>query len=128
MVAVPGSADGLARLLWILVDNAAKYTPPNGHIRVELATEATWACLSVHDDGVGIPGADLRRIFERFYQVDRARSTGGAGLGLAIADWIVREHGGHLSASNNAWGGASFRVRLPLVADARDEPPFLADS
>ena len=74
------------------------------------------ALLTVADDGIGIPPADLERIFERFYQADAARSNKGAGLGLSIGRWIVDEHRGTITARNNDGPGATFTVTLPLAA------------
>jgi signal transduction histidine kinase len=110
-----GNADALRQLLWILVDNAVKHTAPGGRIVIEAAASDGVAHLSVADDGLGVPEADLERIFERFYQADRARSSGGAGLGLAIASWIADEHGGRICAHNNPTRGATFTVALPLA-------------
>jgi signal transduction histidine kinase len=108
-----GNADALKQLLWILVDNAAKHTTAGGQIVLDLSERDGRALLSVSDDGCGIPEQDLERVFERFFQADRARSGGGAGLGLAIAGWIVQEHGGRICARNNPTRGATFTVELP---------------
>lgn len=112
---VRGNADALSQLLWILIDNAVKHTPEHGEIRLRLAARGGRAYVTVADTGCGIPETDLARIFDRFYQADSARSSGGAGLGLAIARWIVDEHGGRVTAHNNPRGGATFRVELPLA-------------
>ena len=69
----------------------------------------------VADDGTGLPSEATERIFERFYRADESRSGGGAGLGLAIAAWIVREHAGTIVAANNDQGGATFSVDLPAA-------------
>jgi len=113
-VEATGNADALKQLLWILIDNAAKYTSEGGRIGVHLAQPAPSSIqLSVQDNGVGIPPEHLGHIFERFYRADGARSGEGAGLGLAIARWIVREHGGTVTAANNSDAGANFTVSLP---------------
>ncbi len=112
---VVANADALKQLLWILIDNAAKYTSDAGHIQIGEAQLADRVEVAVKDDGIGIPPGDLDRIFDRFYQGDPARSGGGTGLGLAIAQWIAREHEGRVVASNNADGGATFRVELPVA-------------
>jgi len=109
---VTGNSDALKQLLWILVDNAVKFTPDGGQVRVGLASQNGSVDLTVADQGPGIPEADRERIFERFVQADPARSSGGSGLGLAIAAWIVSEHGGTISA-HNAERGAVFEVKLP---------------
>lgn len=112
---VNGDADAITQLLWILVDNAAKFTRPNGSIELGLQQHNSSALLTVSDDGAGIPPAELERIFERFYQADPARSNKGAGLGLSIARWIVDQHHGTIAARNNDGPGASFAVTLPLA-------------
>ncbi|MBA2363712.1 MAG: ATP-binding protein, partial [Chloroflexia bacterium] len=76
------------------------------------------ALISVADSGQGIAPEDMPHIFERFYQADRARSSSGVGLGLAIAQWIVREHGGEIEVSSNPGQGSVFLVRLPLATPA----------
>ena len=81
--------------------------------------------LTVADDGAGLPPGAEQRIFDRFYRADPARSGAGAGLGLAIAAWIVREHGGTIVAANNDRGGATFSVELP-AAPRPDEPTLAA--
>jgi two-component system, OmpR family, sensor kinase len=112
---VNGDADAITQLLWILVDNAIKFTRPAGSIELGLQQHNSTALLTVSDDGAGIPPAELERIFERFYQADPARSNKGAGLGLSIARWIVDQHHGTIAARNNDGPGASFAVTLPLA-------------
>ncbi|HTJ35121.1 MAG TPA: HAMP domain-containing sensor histidine kinase [Dactylosporangium sp.] len=112
---VAGDADALAQLVWILVDNAVKYSPPEGNVWVTVTPRGERTQLAVADDGPGIPPGQQQRIFERFHRGDEARSGRGAGLGLAIALTIAREHRGGIEAANNATGGASFVVDLPAV-------------
>jgi signal transduction histidine kinase len=112
---VHGDRDALAQLLWILVDNAVKFSANGGNVWVAVTQRGDRAQLHVTDDGVGITPGDERRIFERFYRTDTVRSGGGAGLGLSIAAWIVSAHGGTVLAANNAKGGASFVAELPTV-------------
>jgi signal transduction histidine kinase len=114
--ALTGDEHRLRQLLWILLDNAAAYTPAGGRIEAALRVEDGWARLTVADDGPGIPAAEQERVFERFYRLDRSRTGRGAGLGLAIARWIVEQHGGRILARGNAAGGATFHVDLPLLA------------
>jgi two-component system, OmpR family, sensor kinase len=109
-----GNSDAIKQLLWILVDNAFKHTREDGRIELRLANGNRAVRLAVADDGPGIPGDDLERIFERFYQSDAARSGEGTGLGLAIARWIAREHGGNAYAANNPQGGAVFTIEFPV--------------
>jgi two-component system, OmpR family, sensor kinase len=111
---IHGNADAIKQLLWILIDNAFKYTRDDGIINIEVTRNGQSASLVVSDDGPGVAREDVERIFERFYQADPARSGEGAGLGLAIARWIAREHGGRVFAGNNPGGGAAFTVELPV--------------
>ena len=113
---INGDEDTIVRLLWILVDNAIKFTRPGGCIELGLRQHDSSAVLTVADDGAGIPSSDLERIFERFYQAEAARSNSGAGLGLSIARWIAEQHHGTIAARNNDGPGATFTVTLPLAA------------
>jgi two-component system phosphate regulon sensor histidine kinase PhoR len=108
--------DRLAQILINLVDNAVKYTPENGWVTVRArAADAAHAEIRVRDTGVGIPAADLPRITERFYRVDKARSRelGGTGLGLAIVKHLVLAHGGELSIESQEGEGTTVRFTLP---------------
>jgi two-component system phosphate regulon sensor histidine kinase PhoR len=98
-----------------LVENAANYSPEETTITLASRREGDRIVLEVSDEGSGIPDADLQRIFERFYRVDKARSreTGGTGLGLSIVKHLVGLHGGDVRALNRPAGGATFQVRLP---------------
>jgi two-component system OmpR family sensor kinase len=116
---VAGDADTLRRLLWILVDNAVAHTDDGGNVWVAVTADGSSVALQVSDDGTGIPPHLLERIFDRFFRADPSRRSGGSGLGLSIARWIVWAHGGQISASNNDRGGASFVARLPGTA----QPP-----
>ena len=89
-----------------LVDNAVKYTPEEGTVKVSLDADHQNVFISVADTGIGIPEDEVNRIFERFYRVDktRDRETGGTGLGLAIAKNIVELHGGKCSVRNTKTG------------------------
>jgi heavy metal sensor kinase len=109
--------DRLKQLLWNLVENAVRYTPAGGLIRLGMARDADWIELSVSDNGPGIAPEHLNRLFDRFYRVDRARSraTGGAGLGLAIVKHIAQAHGGSVSVESAVGQGSTFRVRLPAT-------------
>lgn len=103
--------------LRILTDNAAKYTPKGGHITIRVERREAQARLSVTDEGQGISPEALPHIFERFYRTDesRARQTGGAGLGLAIAKWIAQRHGGWLEAASRQGVGTRITLVLPAV-------------
>jgi signal transduction histidine kinase len=112
-VAVAGDEDALRQLLWILLDNALRYS--RSTVSVTLAIEGGWARLMVSDDGPGIAPDDRERVFERFFRADRARTGQGAGLGLSIARWITDQHGGRIVAAAGPDGGAGLFVDLPLL-------------
>ena len=111
-----GDPEAIAALISILLDNAIKYTPRAGDIRANLETDDCVAVISIRDTGVGVSAEDLPRIFDRFYRTskDRSRQTGGAGLGLSIAQSIVSRHGGEISMESKPYAGSVVRVRLPL--------------
>ncbi|MEO8035660.1 MAG: HAMP domain-containing sensor histidine kinase, partial [Acidobacteriota bacterium] len=108
------------RMLLNLVDNALKFTPPGGTVNVRAWIEEDSAVIRVSDTGVGIPGDDQMRIFERFYRVNRTRQpeaaemTSGAGLGLPIARWIAEAHHGKLALERSDSSGSIFVVVLPI--------------
>ncbi|MDE1177439.1 MAG: ATP-binding protein [Edaphobacter sp.] len=114
---IEGNLSLLRRLITILVDNAIKYTPQQGKISVRLYSEQRNAMLEIADNGIGIAAQDLDKIFKRFYRADtsRNRDQGGAGLGLAIAKWIVEVHRGTISAKSDSTMGARFRVTFPIT-------------
>jgi len=95
-----------------LVENAVNYSPEGADIRVEAIRRDGAVDIVVSDSGPGIPPADLTRIFERFYRVDKARAPGGTGLGLAIVRHLVELHGGSVRAENRSEGGSRFTVTL----------------
>jgi two-component system phosphate regulon sensor histidine kinase PhoR len=107
----------LQEILYNLLDNALKYTPPGGKIRLQAQRVGHEIALSVSDTGVGIPEADLARIFERFYRADKARSRelGGTGLGLSIVKHIAQLHGGRVEAESQPDRGTTIRVLLPVA-------------
>ena len=110
---VQGDPDHLKQLLLILADNAVKYTPTGGRVSLAARRENGHLRLEVADSGMGIRPDDQSRIFERFYRADPARSPGGAGLGLAIARWIVDAHGGTIRAQPREPHGCRMVVELP---------------
>ena len=121
---VMGDEVMLRRLADILLDNAFKYTPTPGSVRLSLEQKPDSAVITVQDSGVGIAQEDQSKIFERFYRVDKARSRalGGTGLGLAIAQWIVTQHGGSITVESRLGAGATFRVELPKIAAPVQNP------
>ncbi len=121
-IVVRGDAEYLAQMLGNLVENAIKYTAGVGsHVRVAVErVGARQAALRVEDDGPGIAEADRPHLFERFYRADRARSadgaeTAGSGLGLAVVEWIAREHDGEVRVQSVAGTGTTFEVILPAL-------------
>jgi two-component system, OmpR family, phosphate regulon sensor histidine kinase PhoR len=111
-----------------LVENAVNYSPEGAHVRVDAARRDGLIDIVVSDSGPGIPPADLTRVFERFYRVDKARSRpGGTGLGLAIVRHLVELHSGTVTAENRPEGGARFTVTLPVQKTHRGSD-FLHDA
>jgi two-component system phosphate regulon sensor histidine kinase PhoR len=110
--------DRVVQILINLVDNAIKYTPGGGRVAVGARRDGDSVQVWVADTGVGIPAADLPRITERFYRVDRARSRelGGTGLGLAIVKHLVLAHGGDLTIESRPGEGTTVRFSLPVAA------------
>jgi signal transduction histidine kinase len=117
---VDADEDAVRELLWILLDNAFRYATST--VAVSLATEAGWARVVVADDGRGVPREHRERVFDRFYRVEGSRTGSHSGLGLAIARWIVSQHGGRIVAGDATLGGAAFLVDLPLIP-TKSEPP-----
>ncbi len=131
---VDGDPDRLRQLLLNLIDNAIKYTPGGGEVKVRVACEDRSARVDVSDNGPGIPREHLLPgpngvplIFERFYRVEKSRtrssapngngrSGSGTGLGLSIAYWIVQAHGGQIEVNSEIGGGTTMTVWLPLAA------------
>lgn len=113
MFADPGK---LAQVCYNIIENAIKYTPDGGKIRVTLRRSGRDAVLDIADTGVGIPQEDLPHVFDRFYRVDKARSreTGGTGLGLSIVKQIVRLHAGSVTVASEPGKGTTFTVQLPV--------------
>jgi CheY-like chemotaxis protein len=121
-----GDAARLQQILWNLLSNAIKFTPPGGHVYLDLKTAGQELELSVRDTGVGIAPDFLPYVFERFRQADSSttRTHSGVGLGLAIVRHLVELHGGRISAhSEGADRGALFVVRLPLATRAAETRP-----
>jgi heavy metal sensor kinase len=115
---VLGDETLLRRLADILLDNAFKYTPSPGSVHLSAEAKGESVVIMVQDSGVGIGEEDQSKIFERFYRVDKARSRaqGGAGLGLAIAQWIVTQHRGSIAVDSRPEQGSIFRAELPMIA------------
>jgi signal transduction histidine kinase len=113
---IMGDPQLLKQALRILVDNAIKYTPEDGRVTLDVKGLDGTAVLSVTDSGIGIGSGDLPRLFERFYRTDasRARQTGGSGLGLSIAKWIVDSHGGVIEILSREGLGTRMTIKIPV--------------
>jgi len=118
--AVIADADALVIVLTNLLDNAWKYTGGEKHVTVRAYAENGHVCLAVTDNGVGLSRRSARKVFQRFYQVDRSltRAVGGIGLGLSIVKFIVDAHGGDVEVGSRLGEGSTFTVKLPV-----DGPP-----
>lgn len=117
---VDGDAALLGQLVMILLDNAVKFTPAGGTVRLTVSATGGRAVMSVADTGIGIPPEQIGRVFERFYRGDPARthrtddgSRGGAGLGLAIARWIADAHGAQITLDSSPGTGTRATVSFP---------------
>ncbi|WP_416954707.1 sensor histidine kinase [Nocardioides sp. T5] len=111
---VVGDANGLERAVTNLLDNAAKWSPPEGTVTVRLVD----GVLTVDDQGEGVAEADRPHVFERFYRAEESRAMPGSGLGLAIVRQVIDRHGGQLQVTDAPGGGARFALWLPGVASA----------
>lgn len=112
-----GDRRQIASALGNMIENAIKYSDSDSRITVTASGDDGWVEMKVRDWGIGIPGRDIDRIFERFYRVDRARSreTGGTGLGLAIVRHVATNHGGEVKVSSVEGEGSEFTLRIPAV-------------
>ena len=116
-VMIEGDQGRLKQVVVNLLDNAIKYTPNGGRIKLNIAQEEGCAVLDIVDDGIGIPAEALPHVFKRFFRVDgsRSRDQGGAGLGLSIVKSICDAHGAQVEVSSTPGQGSRFRVRQPLA-------------
>jgi signal transduction histidine kinase len=114
--AIQADRDALVTALLNLLDNAYKYTPGVKRVGLRSFRDAGDLVFAVQDNGIGIAPREQKRIFHKFYQVDRrlARETGGVGLGLSIVDFIVRAHGGKVAVKSQPGAGSTFSIRLPF--------------
>jgi signal transduction histidine kinase len=114
---IEADAERVHQVIFNLVDNAVRFTPEGGEVRIEAHRQDGSVEVTVADTGVGVPAEDLPRLFERFYRVDpaRARGDGGTGIGLAIARSVVEAHGGTISAESEPGRGSTFTFDLPVA-------------
>jgi signal transduction histidine kinase len=118
MPIIIADGDRLAQVFTNLVDNAIKFTPENGQIKIQASQVEDWVRIAITDTGPGIPQEEIERIFERFYQLDKSRRGGsqrGAGLGLTIAQEIVYAHRGKMTVQSQTGIGSVFVVDLPIA-------------
>jgi heavy metal sensor kinase len=113
---VRGDCEALLELFVNIIDNAIKYNVPEGKIDVAFRKEKGFLVTEIKDTGIGIPEEGLGRVFDRFYRVDKSRSkeTGGVGLGLSIAQWIVHAHHGRIEVKSELNEGSTFTIYLPV--------------
>lgn len=112
---VQGDRDRLKELLLVVLDNAARYTPPGGKVTARLRGDGAMAHVEIADTGIGIPDDERAAVFERLYRGKEARRLrpAGTGLGLAIAKWIAEAHGGRIYVVQNVPSGTTFAIELP---------------
>lgn len=119
---IQGDHDQMTMAINNLIKNAINYSPAGTKVSVSTSAENGILSIAVSDQGIGIPEAEVERIFERFYRVDPARSreTGGTGLGLSIVKHIVTKHGGEISVWSSENVGSTFTIRLPIHESIED--------
>ena len=119
---IQGDHDQMTMAVNNLIENAVNYSPQGTKVSVSTSVEDGIISIAVSDQGIGIPEAEVERIFERFYRVDPARSreTGGTGLGLSIVKHIVTKHGGEISVWSSENVGSTFTIRLPIHESIED--------
>jgi two-component system phosphate regulon sensor histidine kinase PhoR len=119
---VRGDRVSLERAIVNLINNAIKFTPDGGAVRVLARPDGAGVKIEVSDNGSGVESQDLPRVFERFYKADRARRAGGTGLGLAVVKHTAEAHGGRVEAESRLGEGSSFRIWLPASPDVPATP------
>jgi two-component system phosphate regulon sensor histidine kinase PhoR len=115
-----GDRARIERAVVNLVQNALKFTPDGGEVRVAVRDDAGVARIDVADTGVGIDERDLHRIFERFYKADNSRRTDGSGLGLALVKHTAEAHGGSVSVESRLGSGSRFTILLPAAGSSEE--------
>ena len=120
---VRGDKQRLRQALFILGDNACRYSKPDGHIAVALWVDGMEAFLSLTDQGIGIPAQDLERIFDRHFRSQNAMHSrdDGTGLGLTMAKSILKAHGGRITVNSTENSGSTLTITLPLISVEEDD-------
>lgn len=111
---IPGDRDLLAIVFSNLLENAVKYSPNGGTVRVDLSAGEGQVTVRITDEGIGVNAADAARLFDKYFRASNAAGTTGAGLGLHLARCIVDNHGGGISMTSELGRGSAFTVRLPV--------------
>lgn len=111
---VTGIKERLTEAFLNIIENAVRYNRPGGSVDIRLSGKNNYAEVVIKDTGPGIEADDLKRIYERFYRADQARTSGGTGLGLSIAKAIIEAHGGIIKAESKKGEGCSFYINIPL--------------
>lgn len=121
---IQADPERLRQVLDNVVSNAVKYTPAGGHVRVELEAQDDQACLRVTDEGIGIPEAEMPRVFDHLFRASTATRAGipGTGLGLAVTKALVDAHHGSITVRPHAGGGTEFEIRLPRTPPSKEPP------
>jgi signal transduction histidine kinase len=121
-----GDSTSLRRLFLILIDNAVKFTPQGGTVDVSVSDGDNYVCVAVRDTGIGIAENEQAKIFDRFYQADKARTrdAGGSGLGLSIGRWIADAHRAELRVESKLNAGSEFRVSFLHAVHRQPLRPF----
>lgn len=116
-VTINGDVVKLRQMMWNILQNAIKYTPPGGEIKISLQNQDNDACLTIQDTGIGISREHLFSIFDRFFRVDKSRSRkeGGSGLGLSICKFIAEAHNGKIEVESDVGLGTKFKIRIPKI-------------
>ena len=121
---------GLKQILYNLLSNSIKFTPPNGVITISAHDDDDFVCISVSDTGNGILADQIERLLKPYEQIDNnyTRSNGGTGLGLSVVDALVKQHGGRLAIESVVGKGSKFSVYLPLAPNEQETKAALAQS
>jgi two-component system sensor histidine kinase KdpD len=118
---IPMDSVLMAQVLINLLDNALKFSPPDGIIEVTARTRDTWLEIAIADQGPGIPEEYLEQVFNKFFRLSRTEEVSGTGLGLAISKGIIEAHEGRIWAENRSGGGFKIGFTIPLILSGMGE-------